>query len=145
MSQKVYRYVSIAMAIVFTLAGILFLFMSNSVIVFFNKMSVLVGMEQIDFGREHFYVILSVAYMYVVALLAFLMYRNPKEPVFPFLLFNAKIASSLVSILLFVVDRRLLIYITNGIVDGLIGLLVIFMYRNVKGNIFFSPLRKGLG
>lgn len=145
MSQKVYGYISVGMAIVFTLVGILFLFISDGIVIFFNKISAFIGMEQVGPGQEHFYVVLSVAYMYVVALLAFQMYRNPKDAVFPFLLFNAKIASSLISILLFVVDKRLLLYITNGIVDGSIGLLAIVMYRSVKGEIVSRPFRKELG
>jgi hypothetical protein len=145
MSQAVYRYISVGMAMIFALVGILFLFMSSGVVIFFNQVSVSIGMEQAEPCRENFFVILSVAYMYIVALLAFLMFRNPEEVVFPFLLFNAKAASSVISILLFVIDGHLLIYITNGIVDGTIGLLVIVMYRSVKGKMASTPFRKRFG
>jgi len=132
MTLKIYRYLSLGMSIIFGLVGILFLTVSDGVVNIFNRLSEVIGMAQTAPGGGHFYVILSVAYMYAVALIAFLMYRNPKDAAFPFLLFNAKIASSLVSILLFVADRWILIYITNGIVDGLIAMLVIAMYRNSK-------------
>jgi hypothetical protein len=120
------------MAVVFSIVGILFLFMSDGVLSFFNEVSSSIGMEQVRNADGHFYVVLSVAYMYIVALLAFLMYRNPNDATFPFLLFNAKIASSVISIFLFVIERHLLIYISNGIVDGLIGLLAVIMYRSLK-------------
>ena len=120
------------MAIVFSLVGILFLFMSDGVLSFFNGMSKFVGMDQVRNADGHFYVALSVAYMYIVALLAYLMYRNPEDATFPFLLSNAKIASSVVSFLIFFIDAHLLIYVTNGVVDGLIGVLVVVMYRDLK-------------
>ncbi|HUI29668.1 MAG TPA: hypothetical protein VLX91_05590 [Candidatus Acidoferrales bacterium] len=132
MTLAIYRYVSIIMAIIFGVVGILFLFMSSDVLVFFNRMSGLLGMEQGESAGEHFYVILAVAYMYVVALLAFLMYHDPRNASFPFILFNAKVASSIVSAATFLFGRHLLIYITNCIVDGLIGLMVFAMYRCVR-------------
>jgi len=132
MTLKVYRYISLTMMVVFGLVGVCFLFMSDGVVIFFNQMSAMVGMEEVAPGKEHFYVILSFAYMYIVALLAFLMYRDAQNSIFPFILFNAKIASSAVSILLFFADKHLLIYLINGIVDGAIGLLVIVMYQAAK-------------
>ncbi len=132
MTLKLYKYISLGMATTFGVAGILFLFTSDEVLAFFNRVSIVVGMEEVEPAAEHFYVILAVAYMYIVALLAFLMYRKPEEAAFPFILINAKIATSVVSILFFFIDKLLLIYITNGVVDGLIALLVILMYRSLK-------------
>jgi hypothetical protein len=70
--------------------------------------------------------------MYLVTLLASLMYLHPDNPAYPLLLFNGKTASSALSILFFVLDKPLLVYLTNGIVDGLIGVLVIAMYRSIR-------------
>jgi len=99
---------------------------------FFNHLSGSIGFEQIEPSKEHFYLALAVAYMYAVGLLAFLMYRNPRNPSLPFLLFNAKAASSIVSLFLYIFDKHLLIYAANAIVDGLIGSLVFAMYRCVR-------------
>jgi len=132
MTLNLYKSISIVMAIIFALVGILFLFTSDGVLGLFNQISDAVGMEQAAPATGHFYVILAVAYMYVVALLSFMMYRNPTSSVLPFLLFNAKGASFLISFFLFFLERHLLIYITNAVVDGVIGLLVIIMYRNAK-------------
>ncbi len=129
---KWYKYFSLSLALAFGAVGILFLFMGDDVLVFFNRLSNVLGMEQVEVTPGHFYVILAVAYMYIVAMLAFLMYRDPKNSTFPFLLINAKAASSVISIFVFIVDKHLLIYITNGIIDGLIALLVGIFYGSFK-------------
>ena len=141
MTLNIYRFISIALTIIFAIVGIVFLCMSDGVLVFFNRISIVIGMEQVEPLGEHFYLILAVAYMYLVALLAFLMYRDPNNAVFPLLLFNAKAASSAISFLLFIVDRHFLIYITNGVVDGFLAILVFVMYRYAKN---LPPFRKRL-
>ncbi len=132
MTFNVYRYVSLVMSITFSVVGLLFLFMSTDVLIFFNRFSEAFGIQRASLGGEHFYVALAVAYMYIVALLALQMYRNPDNLVFPFLLINAKIASAAVSFLVCFIDKPLLIYLTNGVVDAAIGIFVIVMYRNMK-------------
>ena len=134
MTQPVYRLISIAMMVVFGLVGVLFLFMSDVVIKFFNQISALIDMEQVEPGRQHFFVVLATAYMYVVALLGFLMYRHPKEASFPLILMNAKLASAVISLFFFVTNTPLLIYLTNCVVDGAIGLLAIAMYSSAGRN-----------
>jgi hypothetical protein len=79
-----------------------------------------------------FYLILAVAYMYMVTLLAFKMYRHPREKSYPFLLANAKLASSAVSLYLFLIYQPYLIYITNCVVDGCIGLMVLYFLRKLR-------------
>ncbi len=138
MSTRMYRYISGCLAIVFGLVGLAFLFLNDDVVEFFNRISIPLGMERAQLGGQHFYVILSVAYMYVVALLAFLMYRHPNDRFPPLILFNAKIASSLISFLMFFSHERLLIYLANGIVDGSIGLLVLVMYRGSRNGALSS-------
>jgi hypothetical protein len=80
----------------------------------------------------YFYVVLAVAYMYLVALLAFLMYRYPQNMFFPLLLANGKMASSLLSLCLFSFHQPYLILLVNGVVDGLIGVVAFVFYRNLK-------------
>lgn len=145
MTTKAYRYISISFGIIFGLVGITFLFMGDEVMVVFNRISAVVGMEQVEPVKGHFFGILAAAYMYVVALLALLMYRNPKEPLYPFILLNAKMASAVISFMMFLTDKYLLIYISNGIVDGLIGWLVFFMYRYSKRNAASMPIWRGPG
>ena len=89
-------------------------------------------MEELVSGENKFYVILAVAYMYLVTMLAALMYVNPEQTVYPLLLANGKAASATLSLLFFFLDKPLLIYLTNGIVDGLIGVLVVVMYRSIR-------------
>jgi hypothetical protein len=79
-----------------------------------------------------FYHILAVGYMYLVTLLAFFMYRHPEDMRFPLLLTHAKLASSILSLALFLFHERYLIYITNFIVDGFIVILVFFFFLKIK-------------
>ena len=90
------------------------------------------GMEELVSGENKFYVILAVAYMYLVTMLAALMHIHPEQTVYPLLLVNGKAASATLSLLFFFLDKPLLIYLTNGIVDGLIGVFVIVMYRSIR-------------
>lgn len=80
----------------------------------------------------NFYVVLAVAYMYLVALLAFLMYKYPQNMYFPLLLANGKLASSLLSLYIFSVHQPSLIFVINCFVDGLIGLAALIFYRKIK-------------
>jgi len=131
-TQKTYKLISLGLAIVFGMVGLVFLFMSSDVLSFFDELSRAVGMQEAASVSHKFYVILAAAYMYLVTLLASLMYLHPDNPAYPLLLFNGKTASSALSILFFVLDKPLLVYLTNGIVDGLIGVLVIAMYRSIR-------------
>ena len=132
MTQKTYKLISLGLAIVFGMVGLVFLFMSSDVLSFFNGLSRAVGMQGTSSDGHRFYVILAAAYMYLVTLLASQMYLHPDNPVYPILLLNGKTASSVLSILFFILDTPLLIYLTNGIVDGLIGVLVIAIYRTIR-------------
>jgi hypothetical protein len=78
-----------------------------------------------------FFLILAVAYMYIVTLIAFSMYRHPQEKNYPFLLANAKLASSAISLYLFLIYQPYLIYIVNCIADGCIGLMALYFLQNL--------------
>ena len=71
--------------------------------------------------------------MYLVALLAWLMFRHPESPIYPLLLANGKIATSLISLGFFLVHAHLLIYLANFVVDGAIGAGVLIMRRKSGG------------
>ncbi len=127
-----YRQFSLAATLVFALVGLAFLFIPDRVLVFFNGVSSTLGMLPSPVIGASFYLILAVAYMYLVALLAYLMYRYPEVKHFPLLLAHAKLASAALSLYLFLVHQPYLIYLANCLVDGLIGAVTLFFYVKVR-------------
>jgi len=130
--MKLYRLISITFAVIFAIVGMLFLLMPDAVIVFFNTISTFVGMPVVPTAGFNFYVVLAAGYMYIVTVLAFLMYRNPKNAQLPFLLAQAKIASSFLSFLAFVFVHHCLIYVSNFVIDGIIGGIALTFYLKLK-------------
>ncbi|HEY6950810.1 MAG TPA: hypothetical protein VI758_00300 [Bacteroidota bacterium] len=126
-SQRLYRSISLLLACAFAVVGLTFLTFPDAVIQVFNNASRQVGMMQTPSSGHGFYLVLAVGYMYVVAVLAFLMYRHPGNGLMPVLLVNAKAASSILSFLFLIVSHPYLIYLANGIVDGIIALGVFMM------------------
>lgn len=129
---KYYRQISLFLALIFAAVGLAFLFLPKGVLAFFNALSQRLGMAQAPEVGFNLYLVLAVAYMYLVALLAWMMAQHPQNKVFPFLLANAKIASSVLSFGLFFLHQPYLIYITNGIVDGLIGVIVLCFFFKIR-------------
>jgi hypothetical protein len=112
--------------------GCLFLFVPGKVLIFFNSLSTYLGLNQSPVPDFDFYVILAVAYMYLVTLVAFLMYKHPENSYFPLLLANGKLASSLLSLCIFIFYQPYLILAVNCAVDGLIGIAAFAFYRKIK-------------
>jgi predicted Co/Zn/Cd cation transporter (cation efflux family) len=127
-----YRAISICMAVVFAIVGLIFLFMPGSTLRLFNDLSTPLGFEPSPVGGISFYLILAVGYMYVVTLIAWLMARQPENRTLPLLLVNAKLASSVLSFVFFLGFHQSLIFLVNGVVDGIIGLGVFYLYRNQR-------------
>jgi hypothetical protein len=119
--MTLYKAISLILAVSFAAVGLLFLFVPTQVIVIFNNLSQLLRMLPADPHPGEIYLTLAVAYMYLVTLLAIQMYRHPSNRTFPLLLANAKLASSLISFLLFIFGGPYLILLVNGIIDGIIG------------------------
>ena len=132
MTLQIYKFMSLSLAVIFGLVGLAFLFISESILKFFNTISSFLGMPQGAVVGTNLYVVLAVAYMYLVALIAYLMYRNPEFRVYPFLLMNGKFATAILSMGLFLAVQPLLIYLANSVIDGSIGLLAMIMYRRAK-------------
>jgi hypothetical protein len=130
--RRLYRLVSLSLSITFGIVGFIFLTIPGYVLNFFNKISPYIGFLESPVHEIGFYLILAVSYMYLVTLLAYLMYKHPENPSFPFLLINGKSASSIISFALFIIHGQYLIYVTNGIVDGLIALGVFLLFRKVR-------------
>jgi hypothetical protein len=117
---------------IFSVVGFVFLLIPSKVLVFFNTLSGYIGMDPSPVTGVNFYIALAVAYMYLVALLAFLMYRHPENMYFPLLLANGKLASSLLSLYIFAVHQPYLVLVVNCFVDGLIGLAASIFYLKIK-------------
>ena len=122
--ERLSRTTGLVLAGTFAAVGAIFLVIPGEVLAAFDWLSSGIGLPGAPTGGQAFYPALAVAYMYVVTLLAWMMARRPDERVFPWLLVNAKAASSLLSLALFVIDDQYLIYLANFAVDGVIALFV---------------------
>ncbi len=131
--MKYYKLYSLCLVIIFAIVGLTFLLFPDSVLDFFNVLSNKLGFTEAPLRGMSFYLILAVAYMYVVTLLAYKMFRNPDEKIYPFLLIHAKLVSSILSLYLFITEQQYLIFLVNFVVDGFIGISVIYMIRMRKG------------
>ncbi len=116
-----------ALAGTFAVVGIIFLIIPGQVLAAFNWLSRGIGLPESATAGFGFYLGLAVAYMYVVTVLAWMIARHPSDRVYPWLLVQAKAASSLLSLLLFAVDEQYLIYLANFVVDGVIAVYVAWL------------------
>jgi len=130
-TRAAHKAFSLALALIFASVGAIFLILPRETLAFFNALSRRLGMAEGPAERS-FFGVLAVAYMYVVTALAWLMYRAPREKIYPLLLGQAKMVSSLLSFLMFAVQAPWLVYLVNGIVDGAIGLVVLLMYFRLR-------------
>lgn len=130
--MKLQKFFSLSLAVIFAVVGLIFLMMPDGVLTFFNTLSKFVGLPPSPVQGVNFFLILAVGYMYLVTLLAYSMFKYPGDQKFPLLLANGKFASAILSFYLFLLHKPYLIYIANGIVDGLIGILVLFIYFRIK-------------
>jgi hypothetical protein len=130
--MKMYKPVSLVLMLLFAITGILFLSLPDKVMEFFNTLSSSFGLQPAPVIGWNFYLILAVGYMYLVTLLAFLMFRRPANRSFPLLLIHAKLASSVLSLAFFLLQEHYLIYLANFIIDGAIGLVVLTLYLKMR-------------
>ncbi len=133
--MPLYRTTSLILSIVFAAVGLLFLFFSGEILALFNRVSDSIGIPGGPEQAAGFYLGLAAGYMYLVSLIAFLMWRRPQEKVLPLLLVNGKAASALLSAGLFAFEQPLLIYGTNAVVDGAIAVGVLVLYKTSAGRI----------
>ncbi|MBP1770063.1 MAG: hypothetical protein H6P96_681 [Candidatus Aminicenantes bacterium] len=132
MRTRTIRAAGIILAGAFAAVGLAFLITPSGVVTFFNRMSAPWGFPAAPVGEPGLYVILAVSYMVVVTALAVGMARQPGNPVFPRLLALAKIASSVLSLGSFALRAGTFVVLVNGVVDGLIGLFVLWLSRPPK-------------
>lgn len=119
--MKFYRAAALAMTAGFVIVGVLFLAIPDGVLSFFNRMSGPLGLPPAPPVGHSFFLVLASGYMYLVSLLAWLMFRHPENRTFPSLLIKGKLATSLLSLGFFLAHRPFLIYLVNFLVDGLIA------------------------
>jgi hypothetical protein len=131
--HNLYRSTSLCLSLVFAVVGMIFLCMPDSVFLFFNNISRPLGFPESALQNIGLYQVLSVGYMYLVTLLSYLMYKHPENRYFPLLLIHGKSASSLISFALYFFHLRSLLFLTNGIVDGMIALGILVLYNKTAG------------
>jgi hypothetical protein len=125
--MKLYKTLSLVLMLIFALTGLLFLFLPDKVLLFFNSLSGPFGLLSSPVIGWNFYLILAAGYMYLVTLLAFWMFKHPENRYFPLILTHAKLASSVISLAFFLLQAHYLIYLANFIIDGVIGIAVLTM------------------
>ena len=130
--MRLYKVFSLTVAIIFAVVGLIFLFFPDWALIFFNSISGYLRLPQAPLQGTGFYLILASAYMYLVTLLAYLMYRHPDQTIYPFLLAQAKLASSVISIYLFFMHQHYLIYLANFVIDGFIGVAALYFFLKMK-------------
>jgi len=130
--MRAYRAMSLILMLSFAAVGVLFLVSPDKPISFFNALSPNLGLPPSPANGFDFYLILAAGYMYLVTILAFLMYRSPENRILPLLLAHAKLASSIVSLAFFLLQARYLIYMANFAVDGAIGIAVLAVYLKMR-------------
>ena len=130
--MKGYKTLSFILMLLFAITGILFLVLPDKVIAFFNTLSVFPGLLQSAVIDWNFYLILAAGYMYLVTVLAFLMFRHPQNRQLPLLLTHAKLASSILSLAFYLLHAHYLIYLANFIIDGVIGIVVLALYLKMR-------------
>ena len=130
--MRLYKVFSLTVAVIFAIVGLIFLFFPDWALIFFNSISGYFRLPQVPLQGTSFYLILASAYMYLVTFLVYLMYRHPEQKIYPFLLVQGKLASSIISIYLFFMHQHYLIYLANFIIDGFIGIAALYFFLKMK-------------
>lgn len=125
---SLYRFASLVMAASFGAVGLVFLILPDRILGFFNRLSAPLGLSPAPVQSGSFYPILAIGYMYLVTLLAGLMFKKPGNPLFPMLLAQGKLASFILSLVFFFGRAPYLICLANAVVDGGIGVLVLWLF-----------------
>jgi hypothetical protein len=124
--------ISLTLMLTFAAVGSLFLLQPNAALRFMNGLGRGLGLPEAPLAGAGFYLCLAAGYMYVVTVLAWMMFRNPGLPLLPLLLAHAKGASSLISFGFFVFHRSYLIYLANGLVDLSLAVLALILLAKRK-------------
>ena len=127
-----YRLASLAMAACFAAVGLAFYAAPEPILAWFNRLSAPLGLAAAPIQAGSFFPVLALAYMVLVTVLAWLMFRRPGNPLPPRLLALGKLASSALSLLFFFGRAPYLVCLANAVVDGGIGALALWLSRLQK-------------
>jgi hypothetical protein len=127
--MRLYRAAALAMTAGFVIVGVLFLAVPDGVLTFFNRLSGPLRLPEAPPLGHPFFLVLASGYMYLVSLLAWLMFRHPENRMFPLLLAQGKLVTSLLSLIFFIFHRPFLICLANFFIDGLIAAGVWWILR----------------
>lgn len=134
MNIRIYKSYSLILSILFALVGVLFLFIPDRIVLFFNSGSDWFGLPPAPLPQNAFYRILAVGYMYLVTLFAICMYKYPQKRLCVALLAHAKWFSALLSAGFFTFHQPFMIYLCNAVIDGAIGFSALWIYLKIKQN-----------
>jgi hypothetical protein len=121
---KLIRMSGFSLAVTFAVVGLIFVAIPGRVLAAFNWLAAGLGWPESTTEAHTLYLALALGYMYLVTLLAWQMARHPDVRVFPWLLVQAKAASAVVCLGMFVLQDQYLLYLANLVVDGAIALFV---------------------
>ncbi len=122
--ERLVRLAGMAMAVTFAAVGVVFLVVPGEVLSLLNTVGDVLGAPVSTTDAFTLYLALAVAYMYLVTLLAVQMARRPQVRAYPWLLVQAKAASAVLCLVLFVAQDQYFVYAANALVDGLIAVCV---------------------
>lgn len=120
------------LAAAFAVTGFIFLLRPGEVLAWFDRQSWRLGLAALPPRPGSLWLVLAVAYMYVVTVLAWGIWRHPAEPLYPRLLAHAKLCSALLSAAAFALTIPHLIFLANALVDGALGLLALALWRSCR-------------
>jgi hypothetical protein len=126
------RTVGLVFFLVFAGVGALFLLSPEWVLRGMNGLARMVGMGESPLHGAGYFPVMAASYMAVVTMLAWKMFREPANPAFPLLLFQAKAASSLFSLGVFFLGAPHFILLANGILDGGIAAAAYSIHRSLR-------------
>jgi hypothetical protein len=122
--DRLVRLTGTVLAFTFAAVGAVFLLIPDRVLALFNAVGDVLGLPASPTDAFTLYLALAVAYMYIVTLLAVQTARRPRITAYPWLLVQAKAASALICLVLFIAQDHYLIYLANAVVDGTIAAAV---------------------
>lgn len=127
--ERLYRTVAAAFCAAFAIVGLLFLLAPGALFALLDDWSARLGLARLPGAGAGYFVVLAVAYMYVVTVLAWRMARDPADPEPPRLLLHAKGASTILSFGMFFLATPHLAFLANGLVDGTLWVALLLLAR----------------
>jgi len=137
--QRLRALAGLGFAVAFAAVGALFLAVPGGVLAFADGLSRRAGLAGFPAAGDRFWLVLAGAYMYVVTVLAWGMWRHPDDPAHPRLLAHAKLASAGLSVAAFIIYLPHLVFLANGAVDGAIGLAALALARQARRDLPPTP------